>query len=168
MRYLCHGAWQLVILRPLQPVTRAKINSKTLSPELTLTYSLQFCAMNCLPLWSSLRRTNFNTRYASIPRLYYSTQQGSSTPRKHCLDVKSVKSKDPSQSPSPLRLPFWTCRSTWRRAGINTLRCLVGCTAGDFSAMWLLQSYYPELGISSIMVASSNSPPPVSPSMHLL
>ncbi|KAJ6108477.1 hypothetical protein N7523_009800 [Penicillium sp. IBT 18751x] len=110
--------------------------------------------MSLLPLISVLPKNTFKTRYAFITRSCYSTSRGSSTPRKDCHDVKSVKSKVPSQSPSPLRLPFWTCRSTWRRAGINTLRCLVGCTSGDFSAMWLLQSYYPELGMSSIMVAS--------------
>ncbi|KAJ5852454.1 uncharacterized protein N7529_011839 [Penicillium soppii] len=58
---------------------------------------------------------------------------------------------------SALQLPFWTCRSTWRRAGINTLRCLVGCTAGDFSALWILQTYCPELGMGSIMAMSMAS-----------
>ncbi|KAL4890125.1 hypothetical protein BDV59DRAFT_99879 [Aspergillus ambiguus] len=52
---------------------------------------------------------------------------------------------------------FWACRSTWKRAGINTLRCLVGCTIGDFSALWVLQTYYPELSMSFIMGASSRS-----------
>ncbi|PTU19710.1 hypothetical protein P175DRAFT_0503240 [Aspergillus ochraceoroseus IBT 24754] len=55
---------------------------------------------------------------------------------------------------SPVRLAFWTCRSTWRRAGINTLRCLVGCTAGDFSALWMLQTYLPDIGMGSIMALS--------------
>ncbi|KAL3706231.1 hypothetical protein TMatcc_007241 [Talaromyces marneffei ATCC 18224] len=57
---------------------------------------------------------------------------------------------------------FWTCKSTWRRARINTLRCLIGCTAGDFSALWTLQTFYPGLGMGVIMGASSNhslSPP---------
>jgi hypothetical protein len=31
----------------------------------------------------------------------------------------------------------------------------VGCTVGDFSALWMLQSYYPELGMGTIMMASS-------------
>ncbi|KAH8703897.1 hypothetical protein BGW36DRAFT_370200 [Talaromyces proteolyticus] len=59
-----------------------------------------------------------------------------------------------SSNRSMLSLPFWTCRSTWRRSGLNTLRCLVGCTIGDFSALWMLQSYYPELGMNTIMVLS--------------
>lgn len=59
---------------------------------------------------------------------------------------------------SPWQAQFWAHRSTWKRAGINTLRCLAGCTAGDFSAMWLLQTFYPELGMGAIMAASSTSP----------
>ena len=59
------------------------------------------------------------------------------------------------KKPSVLSSSFWSCRSTWRRARINTLRCLIGCTVGDFSALWTLQSYYPELGMNSIMLASS-------------
>ncbi|KAL4957556.1 hypothetical protein BDW69DRAFT_156096 [Aspergillus filifer] len=62
--------------------------------------------------------------------------------------------------PLPLSLwtrPFWTCRSTWKRAGINTLRCLVGCTLGDFLALWVLQTYVPDLGMGAIMGISMAS-----------
>ncbi|KAE8420694.1 hypothetical protein BDV36DRAFT_293113 [Aspergillus pseudocaelatus] len=55
------------------------------------------------------------------------------------------------------QLKFWNCRSTWKRAGINTLRCLVGCTLGDFSALWMLQTYYPALGMGTVMAASMAS-----------
>ncbi|KAE8137285.1 hypothetical protein BDV38DRAFT_283123 [Aspergillus pseudotamarii] len=55
------------------------------------------------------------------------------------------------------QLKFWNCRSTWKRAGINTLRCLVGCTLGDFSALWMLQTYYPALGMGTTMAASMAS-----------
>lgn len=121
-----------------------------------LQYTLQFCTMNRLSSLSGLRRAGIDTRSISIARACHVTQQRSSARRKStCHGEKSTKSKLPSQSLSPLHLPFWTCRSTWNRAGINTLRCLIGCTAGDFSAMWLLQSYYSELGTSSIMIASS-------------
>lgn len=85
---------------------------------------------------------------------------------------KTCKSQSPNTNPSStplstLRLPFWTCKSTWRRAGINTLRCLVGCTAGDFSALWILQTYYPELGMSSIM-AMSSEPSSLCPAIPLI
>lgn len=73
---------------------------------------------------------------------YYTTKAGNATPAT-------------SPSRSIWRLPFWKCRHTWRRAGVNTLRCLAGCTLGDFSALWMLQTYYPELGMATIMGASS-------------
>ncbi|KAI0410936.1 hypothetical protein F5X98DRAFT_384581 [Xylaria grammica] len=51
----------------------------------------------------------------------------------------------------PTSLSFWMSAAVWRRSAINTLRCLIGCTSGDFSAMWLLQASYPEIGIGAIM-----------------
>ncbi|OJJ36185.1 hypothetical protein ASPWEDRAFT_96876, partial [Aspergillus wentii DTO 134E9] len=54
-------------------------------------------------------------------------------------------------------LDFWSSQPTWKRAGINTLRCLVGCTLGDFSALWLLQAYCPDLGMGTIMALSMTS-----------
>lgn len=80
-----------------------------------------------------------------LPRqktVYYTTKAG-------------IATSATSPSPSIWRLTFWKCRHTWRRAGVNTLRCLVGCTVGDFSALWMLQTYYPELGMATIMGASS-------------
>lgn len=80
--------------------------------------------------------------------------------RENQLSQPPKCTKKPPTQPLPmLSLPFWTCRSTWKRAGINTLRCLVGCTAGDFSALWILQTYYSEMGMSSIMALSSGLPP---------
>ncbi|PWY74945.1 hypothetical protein BO83DRAFT_436955 [Aspergillus eucalypticola CBS 122712] len=61
------------------------------------------------------------------------------------------------QSPNPLTFNFWTTKPAWKRASINTLRCLVGCTLGDFSALWILQTYYPHLGMGLIMGASMAS-----------
>ena len=82
-----------------------------------------------------------------------------SVQREHQLSqTPKCTKKPPTQTLPALSLPFWACRSTWKRAGINTLRCLVGCTAGDFSALWILQTYYPEMGMSSIMALSSGFP----------
>ena len=50
---------------------------------------------------------------------------------------------------------FWGSRAVWSRAGVNTLRCLVGCTLGDFSSMWYLQAFHPDLGTGAIMAISS-------------
>ncbi|KAL1858066.1 hypothetical protein VTK73DRAFT_7971 [Phialemonium thermophilum] len=61
-----------------------------------------------------------------------------------------------SQS-SMATLEFWSSASTWRRAAVNTFRCLVGCTSGDFAAMWFLQAHYPGFGVASIMALSMAS-----------
>lgn len=44
-------------------------------------------------------------------------------------------------------LTFWQSPPTWRRAGLNTLRCLVGCSAGDFAVMWYLQTHHADWGM---------------------
>ncbi|KAF4966909.1 hypothetical protein FSARC_5473 [Fusarium sarcochroum] len=52
---------------------------------------------------------------------------------------------------------FWNSRQTWKRASVNTTRCLIGCTLGDFTAMWLLQAYYPDLSMGIVMPISMAS-----------
>jgi hypothetical protein len=37
--------------------------------------------------------------------------------------------------------PFWTDRMTWIQAATNTTRCLVGCSVGDLSMLFITQSY---------------------------
>lgn len=54
-------------------------------------------------------------------------------------------------------ISYWNSRVLWKRAGINTLRCLVSCTLGDFSTMWFLQSQHPSLGVYLIMGISSKA-----------
>jgi len=50
-----------------------------------------------------------------------------------------------------LSVAFWTCRKTWRRAGANTARCLVGCSLGDLSALTALTHYVPDLPMATTM-----------------
>lgn len=50
---------------------------------------------------------------------------------------------------------FWRSRLLWKRAGINTFRCLIGCTLGDFSALWYQQANYPDLSVGLSMGVSS-------------
>jgi hypothetical protein len=71
---------------------------------------------------------------------------------------QSTPSKPTTHDGSPLALSFWSSRPTWRRASLNTLRCLIGCTSGDFAALWILQSHYPGLGMGVIMGVSSKAP----------
>ncbi|KAI0481903.1 hypothetical protein F4859DRAFT_513039 [Xylaria cf. heliscus] len=83
----------------------------------------------------------------SVPRRYSCKTPRADThgPQKATRCAKSVQAILPSSG------QFWTSAPLWRRAAINTLRCLIGCTSGDFSALWLLQTFYPEIGIGAIM-----------------
>ena len=49
--------------------------------------------------------------------------------------------------PPPTTLAFWQSPPTWRRAGLNTLRCLAGCSLGDFAVMWYLQTHHADWGM---------------------
>ncbi|RAL12203.1 DUF4396 domain-containing protein [Aspergillus homomorphus CBS 101889] len=71
--------------------------------------------------------------------------------------ISSSKPPPRPLTPSVLNRSFWTCRASWKRARINTLRCLIGCTVGDFSALWMLQTFAPDLGMSTIMALSMAS-----------
>ena len=33
----------------------------------------------------------------------------------------------------------WKCKHTWRRASVNTLWCLIGCSIGDFGTIYFFQ-----------------------------
>ncbi|KEZ43623.1 Uncharacterized protein SAPIO_CDS4218 [Scedosporium apiospermum] len=52
---------------------------------------------------------------------------------------------------------FWASTSAWKRASVNTLRCLIGCTMGDFASLWFLQAFHPSLGMGTIMAISMAS-----------
>lgn len=73
----------------------------------------------------------------------------------HSTKKSSCASKAARDPPNVTSLAFWTASQTWKRAGVNTFRCLVGCTAGDFSAMWYLQAFHPDMPMESIMAISS-------------
>lgn len=84
---------------------------------------------------------------------------GFSRPRSESRQPKRLSSccsKQPKPlPPSAWSREFWLSQPTWRRAGINTLRCLVGCTLGDFSAMWYLQAFHPDIQMGAVMAISS-------------
>lgn len=78
----------------------------------------------------------------------------------------NIQSRDYSSARSravPLRMAskveFWSVGSVWKRASVNTLRCLVGCTTGDFSTLWYLQAYHPGFGMGATMALSSRFNP---------
>ncbi|EAW15185.1 DUF4396 domain-containing protein [Aspergillus clavatus NRRL 1] len=91
----------------------------------------------------------------SIPsscRYYASPSQSQS----QCCS-KTAQQKGNASEKSVLTASFWSSREGWKRATVNTLRCLVGCTLGDFSALWVLQSLYGDWGMGAIMGVSMAS-----------
>jgi hypothetical protein len=102
-------------------------------------------------------KSTLGTRVSARTRL----QKTHSNSFIHCATISSRRNRKPNRSNvgqirSASSIGFWGSRFVWKRAGMNTFRCLVGCSLGDFSAMWFLQYYYPGLGIGTIMAISSN------------
>lgn len=79
-------------------------------------------------------------------------------PRDKCC-AKEDESAPKDAALQVTSLGFWSVKPAWKRASINTLRCLFGCTIGDFTALWLLQAFYSDLGMSTVMAVSSKPPP---------
>ncbi|KAH7147747.1 hypothetical protein DER46DRAFT_564064 [Fusarium sp. MPI-SDFR-AT-0072] len=80
--------------------------------------------------------------------------------QKHRTSSQCCSKKNASQSSKPPTITsrdFWTLKSAWKRASVNTTRCLIGCTVGDFAAMWFLQAYYPGLSMGIVMPISMAS-----------
>ena len=46
----------------------------------------------------------------------------------------------------------WSCQHTWKKASINTLWCLLGCSIGDFGTIFYFQSVEHSLLTWQIMV----------------
>lgn len=104
---------------------------------------LRLLPTNCVRLSSLSTRTS-----ATAFQLRRACSQP--VPTSQCSSNKRV-----IKPPSIISSQFWASRPVWNRAALNTLRCLVGCTIGDFSAMWYLQASHPELGTGKIMAISS-------------
>ncbi|KAH7234831.1 uncharacterized protein BKA55DRAFT_623616 [Fusarium redolens] len=80
--------------------------------------------------------------------------------QKNRTSSQCCSKKNASQTPAPVSMTskaFWNSRPTWKRASVNTTRCLIGCTIGDFAAMWFLQAYYPGLSMGIVMPISMAS-----------
>jgi hypothetical protein len=46
----------------------------------------------------------------------------------------------------------WNCKSTWTKAKINTLWCLLGCSIGDFGTILFFQYTSYSLPVEQIMI----------------
>jgi hypothetical protein len=75
--------------------------------------------------------------------------------------IRHQTTTQPSTRPQQLQnLSFWKCRHTWRRAMVNTTRCLIGCSLGDLSTMTYLMTYHPEMnGATSMSLSSKYNKP---------
>jgi hypothetical protein len=75
--------------------------------------------------------------------------------------ITSFRHHQTSQAPTrpqPLQnLSFWKCRHIWKRATVNTTRCLIGCSMGDLSTMYYLMTYHPTMNAAASMSISSES-----------
>ena len=46
----------------------------------------------------------------------------------------------------------WTCKHTWKKASVNTLWCLLGCSIGDFGTTYFFQVYPMDISTLNIMI----------------
>ena len=45
----------------------------------------------------------------------------------------------------------WKCKSTWKKARVNTLWCLLGCSIGDFGTIFYFQNIEHTLPVWGVM-----------------
>src|SRR5690606_39657750 len=89
------------------------------------------------------RHRFFNT---SASLLECSSRTAADTPKACCGSKSPSFAAEPAApTAAPLSAQFWGHKHTWSRASINTFRCLIGCTLGDFSALFYLQAHHPDL-----------------------
>lgn len=46
----------------------------------------------------------------------------------------------------------WNNTTNWKKAGHNTLWCLLGCSIGDFATILFFQTYYPASSVILVML----------------
>jgi len=60
--------------------------------------------------------------------------------------------KDCCETESAPKTHFWNDSHAWKKAGKNTLNCLIGCSIGDFGMIISLQAFYPQTPVMLVMV----------------
>jgi len=108
------------------------------------------------PLHSSARsvpNTTLCTRVLQRVKIESSATTKLTSISIHCRHHQT--SQAPTR-PRPLQnLAFWKCRHTWKRATVNTTRCLIGCSLGDLSTMYYLMTYHSSMNAATSMSLSS-------------
>ena len=112
-------------------------------------------------LRSAARRAAASRAAAARTRPVAAASRAASSSRGGTPSAAPSRGGTPSAAPSCGGTPpgassaaFWADAPSWRRAARNTTRCLVGCSVGDLSCLWLLASAAPELGAAPAMAAS--------------
>ncbi|KAF9973663.1 hypothetical protein BGZ73_003101 [Actinomortierella ambigua] len=119
-----------------------------------------------LPTATSLvaRHSHSSTAYATAATNDDNKEAEGKSPKKACCSSKkdtsasTLSSASSSSSchtkghhatttvkPPTASLAFWSDLSSWQVASVNTFRCLVGCTLGDFGMLFYLQSHHPSM-----------------------
>jgi len=112
-------------------------------------------------LRSAARRAAASRAAAARTRPVAAASRAASSSRGGTTSAAPSRGGTPSAAPScggttpgASSAAFWADAPSWRRAARNTTRCLVGCSVGDLSCLWLLASAAPELGAAPAMAAS--------------
>ena len=112
-------------------------------------------------LRSAARRAAASRAAAARTRGVAAASRAASSSRGETPSAAPSRGETPSAAPScggttpgASSAAFWADAPSWRRAARNTTRCLVGCSVGDLSCLWLLASAAPELGAAPAMAAS--------------
>ncbi|RUS24518.1 hypothetical protein BC938DRAFT_473452 [Jimgerdemannia flammicorona] len=107
---------------------------------------------------SILTRATATTSAATKPSCCHSNPPSQSPSAQsqptHPCHTETTATMPPPPTLSLTSPAFWTDPTTWSRTRANTLRCLAGCTTGDFSMMWYLQLAHPSLPPLTCMAAS--------------
>lgn len=125
----------------------AMLGSRALGRSLGHAASKTTISRSCLP--GLHPRGSYLSRSTIYPGAIY---PGAIHPAHTCGN-----SKPPGTEKTESMLEFWGSRHLWKRAAINTFRCLIGCSLGDFSSMWFLQANHADIGMGMIMGISSKS-----------
>src|SRR5690242_18756401 len=71
------------------------------------------------------------------------------------LQEKKGNSHSTSHSFVKPQNSFWKDQKVWKRASVNTLNCLIGCSIGDFGMIVFLQAYFPATSMITQMVLAT-------------
>ncbi|TAF43029.1 MAG: DUF4396 domain-containing protein [Sphingobacteriales bacterium] len=69
------------------------------------------------------------------------------TASRHLIDEQKDEIKT-----NTTQIDFWQDATTWKRAGKNTLNCLIGCSIGDFGMIIYLQASHIHLSMTMTMI----------------